>query len=237
MVSHRRKRGVLLVCMASFVVYALFNLLAMLIYPGGTSSDQDLKGYRFFENFFSDLGMVQTYAGQPNTASMLLFASALVLMGIAFILFFLLMPGYFATTQPERVSSRIGSIAGVLAGLSCIGIAATPWDLYFGAHLVFAFMLSTSFLLSVVLYLVAMLKNRRYSNTYASVLALYTIVLGAYLSLMLLGPGMDTREGSMILATGQKVAIYLGMVCWSIQFFGAYRYHPRASHPEGALSV
>jgi hypothetical protein len=216
-------------CAASFAVYAFFNLLAMLLYPGGTSSDKDVKGYLFFENFFSDLGMVRTYNGQPKAFSLFLFASALVLMGIAFIFFFVLMPSYFATTRPERTSSRIGSIAGVLAGVSCIGIAATPWDLFPSAHLVFAYSLSASFLLSVVFYLVAVLANRRYPNAYAAVFAVYTIVLGAYLGLMLLGPSIGTKEGLMILATGQKMVIYLGMICWFVQFLGAFEYHKRHS--------
>jgi hypothetical protein len=216
-------------CVVSFVVYAVFNLLAMLLYPGGTSFDKDVKGYLFFDNFFSDLGMVRTYGGQPNTFSMLLFASALVLMGIAFILFFILMPSCFTATRPESVASRLGSIAGVLAGVSCIGIAATPWDLFLSAHLVFAYGLSASFLLSVVFYLVAMVANRQYPNAYAAVFAVYTIILGAYLGLMLLGPAMGTKEGVTILATGQKMAIYLGMLCWFAQFLGAYRYHNRHS--------
>jgi hypothetical protein len=229
MVSHRRKRHILIMCVASFIVYAFFNLLAMFVYPGGTSSDKDVKGYLFFENFFSDLGMVRTYGGQPNTFSLLLFASALVLIGIVFILFFLLMPSYFSATRPERVSSRVGSIAGVLAGVSCIGIAATPWDLHLSVHLVFAYGLSASFLLSVVFYLVATLANRRYPNTYAAVFAVYTIILGAYLGLMLLGPDIGTKEGLLILATGQKMVIYLGMICWFVQFLGAYEYHKRQS--------
>jgi hypothetical protein len=59
--SHRRKRAILKTCVVSFIVYAVSNLLAMLLYPGGTSFDKDVKGYLFFENFFSDLGMVRTY--------------------------------------------------------------------------------------------------------------------------------------------------------------------------------
>jgi hypothetical protein len=230
MVSHRRKRQILMMCITSSIVYAFFNLLAMFLYPGGTSSDKDVKGYLFFENFFSDLGMVRTYGGQPKTLSLFLFASALVLMGIAFIFFFVLMPSYFAATMPERASSRIGSIAGVFAGVSCIGIAATPWDRFLSAHRVFAYGLSASFLLSVIFYSIAMLANRRYSNTYAAVFAVYTIVLGAYLGLVLLGPGIGTKEGLMILATGQKTVIYLGMICWFVQFLGAYEHHMRHSH-------
>jgi hypothetical protein len=213
--------------MASFAIYALFNLMAMLLYPGGTSSDKDVEGYLFLENFFSDLGMVRTYGDQPKTISLLLFASALSLMGIAFVCFFAIMPSYLATTRLARVTSRIGSIGGVLAGISCIGIAATPWDLYLDAHLIFVLGLSASFLHAVALYAVAILASRKYPNAYAAVFAGYMVILGVYLCLMFLGPDIGTREGAVILATGQKIVIYSGMTCWFVQFLGAYAYHKR----------
>ena len=227
MVSHGRKRQILILCVASFVVYVFFNLLAMFFYPGGTSSDRDAEGYLFFENFFSDLGMVRTYGGQPKTLSLFFFASSLVLMGTAFVLFFLLMPGYFNTTKLERVSSRIGSVGGILAGISCLGIAVSPWDLCSGVHLIFVYSLSASFLLSVFSYFIAVLANRRYPNRYAAVFAFYTIILGVYLCLIFLGPGTGTREGLVILATGQKIVIYSGIICWFLQFLGAHQYHKR----------
>ena len=55
MVPRGWRRQTLILCVASSVVYAFFNLLAMVLYPGGTSSDKDVEGYRFFENFFSEV--------------------------------------------------------------------------------------------------------------------------------------------------------------------------------------
>jgi len=209
----------------SFAVYALFNLGAMLLYGGGTSSDPTVGSYTFSQNFFSDLGMVRAYSGQPNTFSLLLFASALLLMGIPLIIFFAIMPGYFTGTRLQRTASRVGSIAGVVAGLSCLGIAATPWDLFLRAHLTFVYMLSASFLVSILCYFIAIAANRGYSNRYAAVFAAYAVILGAYVGLMFLGPDMGTREGLAVLVVGQKVVIYAGMLCWFVQFLGAYRYH------------
>jgi hypothetical membrane protein len=227
MISPRWKGRNLAFCLACFAVYALFNPLAMLLYPGGTSTDPDAQGYSFLENFFSDLGMVRTYGGEPKTLSLVLFASALVLMGIAYLLFFAIMPGYFVETRGERVASRLGSVGGMLAGVSCLGIAATPWDLFLDAHLVFAGGLSTSFLLAVACYAVAIWKNRSYPNTYAAVFAAYLVILAAYVALMVLGPDISTDAGRVVMAAGQKIAIYSGMLCWFAQFLGALAYHRR----------
>jgi hypothetical protein len=59
------------------------------------------------------------------------------------------------------------------------------------------------------------------------VFAVYGIILSAYLCLMLLGPDSGTREGLVILATGQKIVIYSGMMCWCVQFLGALDYDKR----------
>jgi hypothetical protein len=199
----------------------------MLLYPGGTSTDQHAEGYSLFENFFSDLGMLHTYAGETKALSLAFFASALALIGIALVLFFAMMPSFFAETRLERVVSRLGSLGGVLAGVSSIGVAATPWDVYLGAHMIFSYGLSACFLLAVVCYLAAMLKNADYPNAYAAVLAAYLVILAAYVGLMSLGPGTDTRTGLVILAAGQKIAIYSGVMCWFVQFLGALAYHRR----------
>ncbi len=163
-ISRKWKKRVLGGCIVGFVIYALFNILAMVFYPGGTSIDRDRIGYSFFENFFSDLGMGRSYSGEPNALSQLLFASALVLVGIVLIIFFILIASYFNASKQERISSRIGSAAGILAGIACIGIAAAPWDLYLNLHLIFVFALSFALLVVLISYSVAIFSNKRYPN-------------------------------------------------------------------------
>jgi hypothetical membrane protein len=192
----------------------------MLLYPGGTVIDPDGQGYSFLENFFSDLGMAHTYGGEAKVLSLILFGSALVLIGVAFVLFFAVMPSIFTDTRLERATSRLGSVGGVLAGVSCIGVGSP-------LGCVFCYGLAVSFLLAVACYLAAMLKNRDYPNAYAAVFAVYLVILATFAFLMVLGPDVDTRKDLVILAVGQKMAIYSGMMCWFAQFVGALAFHSR----------
>lgn len=220
-------------CLACFAIYAILNLLAMLVYPGGTSTDPGAEGYSFRENFFSDLGMLRTYGGKPKALSLVLFASATGLIGVAFVLFFVTVPSFFAKARLVRVASRLGSAAGVLAGMSCMGIAATPWDRFMDTHLAFVYALSLSFLMAVVCYTIAIVANKRYPNAYACVFAVYLVILSVYVGLLFLGPDTSTEDGIAVLAVGQKTVIYSGMVCWSVQFLGARRHlGQRCAHRE-----
>jgi hypothetical protein len=196
----------------------------MLFYPGGTSTDHDAEGYSLLGNFFSDLGMVRTYSGDAKTLSLALFASALALMGVAFVLFFAVMPGSFNGTRLEWIASRLGSVAGVLAGVCCVGIAATPWDVYEGAHMVFSVSLAASFLVAVLCYLVAMLKKKDYPGPCRAVFAGYLCILTVFLYLVIAGPGAETGRGLVMLAIGQKIVIYAGVLSWVAQFAGALAY-------------
>ena len=226
-VSIKWKERILQACIVGFVIYALFNILAMVYYPGGTSIDNNRVGYSFFENFFSDLGMVRTYSGESNALSQFLFASALILVGIVLIIFFLLMVSYFNESKPERISSRIGSSAGFLAGIACIGIAAAPWDLHLDIHLIFVFVLSFALLVVFISCFIAIFNNKSYPNLFALVLGAYALVLAVYIALIMMGPDVETTSGLRVMATGQKILIYSGMLCLFIQILGAFFYNKR----------
>jgi magnesium-transporting ATPase (P-type) len=233
-VSSKQKDRILLGCIAGYVIYALLNILAMVFYPGGTSIDRDRIAYSFFENFFSDLGMARTYSGEPNTLSRLLFTSALILVGIVLIAFFLLLVSYFNETKLEMNSSRIGSAAGILAGIACIGIATTPWDLYLNIHMIFVFALSFALLVVLISYSIAILSNKPYPNLYAWVFMFYAFILAIYIVLMRVSPDIETASGLRIMATGQKILIYSGMLCLFVQVLGAFFYNKRDDFRQAA---
>jgi hypothetical protein len=233
-ISSKQKDRILLGSIVGFVIYGLFNLLAMVFYPGGTSIDRENIGYSFFENFFSDLGMARTYSGEPNTLSQLLFASALILVGIVLIAFFLLLASYFHETRLEMNSSRIGSIAGIMAGIACIGIAATPWDLHLTIHMIFVVVLSFALLVVLISYSIAILSNKPYPNLYAWAFMAYAFILAVYTVLMMLSPDIETIYGLRTMATGQKILIYSGMLCLFVQVLGAFFYNKRDNLKQAA---
>lgn len=216
------KNRLLILCLVGFAAYGILNILAMIFYPGGTFNNADRTGYAFLENFFSDLGMVKTYSGEPNTLSFFLFASALILVGFVLILFFLLLSTFFPEPLMRVNLSKAGSIAGVVSGISCIGIALTPWDRFLVAHMFFAYCLSTSFLAVALLFSIAIFRNPAYPNATAIVFIAYFMVLLVFVALMIFGPDLESVAGQTILAAGQKICIYSGMICIFIQVIGAF---------------
>lgn len=205
------------------ILFLILTTVAMLLYPGGTRNDPTTSCYRFFANFFSDLGITVAHDGSPNTPCAALFFTALVLGGLAVILFFVAMARFFTQPRSAGVLSRIGSSVGVVSGLAYVGIAFTPGNLFLDAHILFVQVAFLCFFLAVLSYLPAILITESYPNRYAAVLAGFALVLVVYLWLLFFGPAPDTPSGLTIQATGQKIVVYAMIVTVFIEADGARR--------------
>jgi hypothetical membrane protein len=216
--DRRRSLGWVVAGCTQFVV---LTLLAMVVYPGGTVADPTTKGYSFFCNFFSDLGRTVTPRGEPNTASLALFVVALTLAGLGLVLFFLMMPSLFRRPHPVRVCSLAGSFFGVVSGLSFAGVAFTPANLVLPVHAIFVQVAFLSFFVATVGYTAAIVLTPDYPRRYLAIFGAFALLLAGYLWLLFFGPELDSPQGLLIQATGQKVIVYAAVVSVGLQALGA----------------
>lgn len=209
--------------MAVCLLFLILTTLAMLLYPGGTHVDHRTEGYLFFQNFFSDLGLTQTYAGGPKTASYLLFTIALGLAGGALAIYFTIAPSLFNTSRTTKNLSRIGSVFGFISGLAFIGVALTPANLYNTPHKLLVQLAFVTFFIGTLFYAIAIFLSDAIPNRYAWVNTAFAILLGIYIWLIFFGPGIQTPNGLVIQVTGQKIIANAAIVCMFIQALGARR--------------
>ena len=217
------KQKLLSYVMAACLLFPVLTSLAMILYPGGTHSNPDTKGYRFFENFFSELGLTKSHAGGPQTASFILFTVALSLAGAAMVLYYFLAPSLFWDRAKLRFFSLVGSFFGVLSGLSFIGVALTPADLYLAPHSMFVQLAFLTFFVAVTIYAGAIFINPGFPNRYGWVNLSFGVLLGVYIWLLFNGPSPETQTGLIIQVTGQKIIAYAAVVCMFITAYGSRR--------------
>jgi hypothetical protein len=103
------------------------------------------------------------------------------------------------------------------------GIAFTPSDVNLTVHRLFVQIAFSTFLLVVILYSAAILRDGDYPNLYAFVYIGFALILAAYLVLLFGGPHIETDEGVRIQATGQKIVVYAEIGCMFIQSYGALK--------------
>lgn len=193
----------------------------MLFYPGGTRSNPGTEGYLFFENFISELGLTQNYAGGSQTASFLLFTIALALAGLALALYFSIAPSLFWESHLTRALNLVGSFFGIISGLSFIGVAFTPANLYLTPHRLFVQLAFVTFFIAVAFYAIAIILNPIFPNLYAWVNIAFGVLLGIYIWLLFNGPGLNTENGLIIQVTGQKIITYAAIICMFVTAYGS----------------
>ncbi len=207
---------------AGCVLFVVFTIIAMLAYPGGTYNDHYTEGYSFWHNFFSDLGRTESFLGGPNTLSFLFFTAALSLGGLVLVVFFFSFRVLFRQEHVNRIISSIGSAAGVITGISFVGVAVTPWDILLVPHLLFVFIAFTAYLVAVIVYTVAIIRSNDYPNTYAWVMMVFVVLLLIY-NIIMFSVGRDSPETLVIQSAAQKIIVYASIVVMFIQAAGAKR--------------
>lgn len=194
---------------------------AMALYPGGSVTDKASAGYVFSRNFFSDLGMVTAHNGAPNGASMTLFFTALLLVGVGLVAFFVAYPRLFAADARARGWVRAGALFGVLAGVGFIGVACTPADLLLGPHIACVKFAFRCFPLAALCCAVAIFRAEAYPRAYGWVFVAFGVGLVAYLLLLEFGPAVTTDAGLAIQVGGQKLVVYGSVTSVMLQAVGA----------------
>jgi len=217
------QRQLLAWVVAGCIQFVILTLVAMLAYPGGTVADPTAQGYAFFRNFFSDLGRTVTPRGQPNSLSLVLFVVALTLAGLGLVLFSLVMPTLFRRSSAARVLSLAGSLCGAVVGLSFVGVALAPADVFLPAHALFVQVAFLALFLAALAYAGAILLARDYPRRYLAVFGAFALLLAGYLRLLFHGPALDSPHGLVIHATGQKIIVYAAILSVCFQAQGARR--------------
>jgi hypothetical membrane protein len=222
--SPQKIRRIYLIISLGCGIFVLLTSLAMLSYAGGAVDNHAAQGYSFTHDFLSNLGMLTAISGKPNWVSAVLFFISLAAAGACLVAFFILFPRFFQSTRFQKVLSLIGSILGVLAGISFIGIAFAPADVARPAHVQFVMWAFRLFPLAVLCYVPVMFVDQRYPKVYAWVFAIFCLMLISYYLLLTNGPDFTSPQGLVIQAVGQKVIAYASIISIFIESLGAYRY-------------
>ena len=207
MPSAARAAGILRYAAIQFVV---LTAAAMVAYAGGTWYAPQAPHYRLSGNFLSDLGATRTFAGHANASSCVLFAIALISIGLALIPFAWAWRGWAFARGRAAIAGHASAGLGTVSGLAFTAIALTPVNLALDAHNAFVL---TAFG-SLLLYMGALTWAMAANGIRGLRLALnfgYLGVVFAYVLTILFGPAMATEWGFSVQVIAQKIVVYSSM--------------------------
>ena len=160
------------------VYYVVAVIIAILLYPGGIHIELDQVGYSLHKNFLSELGFHKTMSGDLNFFSSFFWNTAmymLLLQGVAF----LFIPSLFRENRYSFAFACLGTLFMFPACIFFVGVALTPGDIFFDAHI---FTTTTAFNLytvSIFFYVLAFISSSL-SNYYTSGAILLLIAVSVY---------------------------------------------------------
>ena len=201
------------------IIYTFIIFLAMLFYAGGTADNPNIEGYSFWGNTISDSGRSAGYSGRSNTLSMILLSSALILFAITTIPFFLALRYFFIEGNIEKKLSTIGSICGIVASISLVGIAFTPADILNGPHMIFVYIRYSSVFAMGVLFSIVMYMNKEFPRQYTYTVIIFTVIFFIISMMGLVGLAMSRTT----MVIGQKIGWFATFCCFIILGYGGWK--------------
>ena len=202
------------------VLFVILVSLAMIFYAGGTRDNTALLGYSFWGNTLSDSGRTIAWSGALNITSMVFLSTALIVFAIFFTPFYLILAKLFSEGKIEKYASKIGSILGVIFSLSYIGIAFTPADILYTPHMIFVLIGYICAFVMSVCFTIAFFKNKKFSNVYAIIFAIFTLFY--FVTQIIAIVGLASDRNLMVLM--QKLGTFVSIGVFFIIGYGIWKF-------------
>lgn len=152
--------------------------LAMARYPGGTLIEPNAEGYKFYENFLSDLGRTRAWGGEDNAASAALFNRSVQVLAVSLVPFFLLLPLH-APDRPWIMG--LAAALGLFSLLALARIGQTPYDVRGTEHIFALFCWVGLLFAAAALHSMALIFSRDAPSSLGLVSLTLAIIVAAYL--------------------------------------------------------
>ena len=203
------------------ILFVVFQGLGMLSYPGGTIHNSETQGYSFTSNFFSDMGAYEARNGEPNYLSMIFFSISLMLVGVSFAFYYLVLPIIFGKTKTNYYLSWIGSIFAFFGSICLIGTGLTPTDLVFDLHVFFANNIFYSFLITSFFYSFVIFNTKLLGMRYIVGYVLFFISILLYIGILQYGPSVSLGQAELVFQViSQKLIVVVFFLTVVHQTFG-----------------
>ena len=190
----------------AIILFISLVFVAAFAYEGGNRLDSQSVGYSFSNNYLSDLGRLKTVAGVPNVIPFYCFNGALIILSAIFSFYFLYLPSLYDDDERVQNISRLGSFCGLLASFCFAGVAYTPSDLFFSAHVFFADWLYRLMNLTIFFYAISFIIMPKKHFALSLVFGFIGLIVSSHILLSDFGFADFFNEPHTIRVLSQKAA-------------------------------
>jgi hypothetical protein len=186
-------------------VATVLTIVAGIRYPGGTFQDHSTRGYLFFENFLSDLGMTVAHNGEANRFGAILFIVGLLVLVVGLGGSLVGFVRLHSAAKESRTFARLAGLVGLVVCVCFAGVAFTPENRFLGLHIFFTRAAWRLFVLVPLFLFVASVRSDDVPPGIRSAWLFLTIMLAGYVWVLDFGPRVSAPGGLVTQATAQKI--------------------------------
>jgi hypothetical protein len=152
---------------------------------------------------------------------MVLFIIAMVLAGIATVLFSLAFTQLFTLSRLTIRLSHVGALCGIFAGICLIGVGVVPEDLSSWLHNFCIYAALVVFIAAYLFFFLAIVRTKGLPKRISWVFIALGILLIVYTIICvwvtIFGPAAGTPAWVVIMATGQKIIVYVALLALLVE--------------------
>ena len=186
-------------------ISTVLTIVAGIRYPGGTFQDRSTRGYSFFENFLSDLGMTVAHNGESNRLGAILFVVGLLVLVVGLGGSLVGFVRLHSAAPESRPFARLAGVIGLVVCVCFAGVALTPENRLLGLHIFFTRMAWRLFVLVPPLLFAASLRSGSVPRGVRSAWLFLTVMLAGYVWVLDFGPRVSAPGGLVTQVTAQKI--------------------------------
>nr|MDO8118157.1 hypothetical protein [Candidatus Sigynarchaeota archaeon] len=208
---------------AGGIQFLILSSIAMLAYPGGTKYDPTTVGYLFWNNMFSDLGRTVAHNGMINSIASPLYISAMWILGVLFIPFYIAFPSRARLEgrgKPFSTWVLLARILGIGATIFFILSASFTQDLFPVLHLRFAQFIFVLMTPVALIYWRVLASDQGKADLYSNCFLFFAIVIVSGIIITIASGDPVNEMVVTIQATTQKVMVYTWNLVMFIEAFG-----------------
>jgi len=202
------------------ILFTIFITVAILSYAGGTQDNPSNLGYSFWFNTFSDTGRTVAHNGKSNITALVFFSLAMSILAITMVPFYVVLPRVFNEDSLDNRLIKIGGYLGIISSIAMIGVVFTPADILYPPHLIFTLSIFFAYLGTLIVYTIALYRNKRFSNIFTYIFIIVTVVFLVSLVIGLYGLTIGIR---VFITVGQKIGIISLLVVFQVLIYGAWK--------------
>jgi len=183
----------------------------MIFYPDGLSTIgyNGFEGYSFWNNFISDLGMINTFGGIPKPVSSIFLLIGIIILAIGGSLFYIISHVIFREGNETITKlSAIASIFGIFGCLFSLGVPLFPKDTELVLHEIFSVLFFLFCFIAVLIFNRIIFLTEELSNK-NTILGYIFIICGLIYVIVpkVIFPQFDDETQFIFKPTSQKIAV------------------------------